>query len=368
MQNLQNNEAVLNARILIVDDQASSIILLESILKKTGFKNIVSLSDSRIAIDTYNKIHPDLLILDLNMPYVDGFEIMAKLKEIEEDAYLPIVVLSGEEHKDIQIRALDSGAKDFINKPYDRVEVIVRIKNLIEVRLLHNQIKGQNKTLEEKVKIRTEELYQAQLDLIQKLSLAVEWRDSETGLHTTRMSNYAYLLAQKANLSAEECDLIAIASPLHDIGKIGIPDRILLKPGKLVPEEWNIMKTHTTIGGQLLSGSDSKFLQMGKEIALSHHEKWDGSGYPRGLKGEDIPITGRICGISDVFDALTSVRPYKAAWPVEQAIEEIRKCGGSHFDPVLTEIFLKGKDAFITIMNKYKDINDTTPKKTVDNI
>jgi len=345
-----------NAKILIVDDDATSIRLLTKILSDVGYTNIKSTKNPNKVQKLYNEIKPDLLVLDLHMPHMEGFKIMEQLKESHEEGdYLPILVISQERNRVIQFSALEAGAKDFLVKPYDSIEVLLRIRNFLEVRMLHQKIKDQNIILERKVQGRTEQLHQSQKDVIERLSRAVEYRDSETGTHTMRMSQYSYYLAEAVGLSAVECEVMATASSLHDVGKIGIPDSILQKPGKLTPDEWKIMKTHTTIGSELLSGSNSKFLILGQEIALSHHEKWDGSGYPKGLKGEKIPLSGRICGLCDVFDALTSKRPYKKAWPVEEALSEIKKGRGSHFDPNIVDCFLKVLPQIYNIHEQYGD-------------
>jgi putative two-component system response regulator len=330
-----------NAKILIVDDDATSVRLLAKILSDAGYSNIKATRDPNAVEELYREIKPDLLVLDLHMPHMEGFKIMDQLRKNQEDDYLPILVISQERNRVIQFSALEAGAKDFLVKPYDTIEVLLRIRNFLEVRMLHQGARDQNKLLEEKVVERTEQLYQSQIEIVQRLGRALEYRDSETGTHTTRMGQYVYHLAAVAGHGPGDCEIISTASSLHDVGKIGIPDSILLKPGKLTPEEWEVMKTHTTIGAALLSGSSSKILRLGEEIALTHHEKWDGSGYPKGLKGEDIPVPGRICGLCDVFDALTSKRPYKKAWPIEEALSEIKKCGGTHFDPHLVEYFFK---------------------------
>ena len=221
--------------------------------------------------------------------------------------------------------------------------------------MLHKQIREQNRLLETRIKERTEQLYQAQIDTIHRLSRAIEYRDSETGIHTARMGLYIYHLATAIGFDPDECEIISTASSLHDIGKIAIPDSILKKPGKLTPQETEIMMTHPTIGAQLLSGSTSKFLQMGEDIALTHHERWDGTGYPNGLKGKETPLVGRICGLCDVFDALTCKRPYKEAWTVEQAVEEIQKGSGSQFDPQVVDCFMKALPQIRSVHQKYSE-------------
>ena len=345
-----------NAKILIVDDELTSVRLLTKILTDAGFVNIKSTRDPNKVEKLYLKFQPDLLVLDLHMPHMEGFKIMDQLKAAHtEDDYLPILVISQERNRVIQFSALEAGAKDFLVKPYDSIEVLLRIRNFLEIRMLHQKMSEQNLLLEKKIQERTEQLYQTQKDVIELVSRAVEYRDSETGTHTMRMSLYTLHLAEAVGLSPIECEIMSTASSLHDVGKIGIPDSILRKPGKLNPEEWTIMKTHTTIGSELLSGSDSKYLKLGQEIALTHHEKWDGSGYPKELKGERIPLGGRICGLCDVFDALTSKRPYKNAWPVDEALDEIKKGSGSHFDPAIVDCFFRVLPKIRKIYNQYGD-------------
>ncbi len=350
-----SDQQILNSKILIIDDQKLDSIVLEKILKSANYKNIRCITDSRQAKVVYSEYQPDLLLLDLRMPNIDGFEIMNQLKEVDADGYLPILVISSETSHEVRLRALQSGAKDFLNKPYESVEVLARSRNLIEVRMLHNQARDYTKILEAQVKERTEELHDTRLDIIHRLAQAAEYRDNETGLHIVRMGQYSACLGAAMGMSAAQCELLLHASPLHDIGKIGIPDYILLKPGKLDPDEWEIMKTHTTLGAQLLSGSRFALMKMGEQIALAHHEKWDGTGYPKGLKREDISLVGRICGLCDVFDALTSKRPYKEAWPVEKAVTEIKNGSGRHFDPKIVECLMDTLSKFVEIKDKFDE-------------
>ncbi len=350
-------EPFANAKILIVDDEATSIHLLMKVLTDAGYTNVRATQDPHEVEKLYNQIKPDLLVLDLHMPHMEGFKIMERLKaeQKEGDTYLPILVISQERNRVIQFSALEAGAKDFLVKPYDSVEVLLRIRNFLEVRMMHQQIREQNKLLERRIQERTEQLYQNQIDTIKRLSRAVEYRDSETGAHTTRIEQYVYYLAKALGFGEEESKIISTASLLHDVGKIGIPDHILQKKGPLTPEEREIMKTHTTIGAKLLSGSASTFLKMGEEIALTHHECWDGTGYPRGLMGSNIPMAGRICGLCDVFDALTSQRPYKEIWPNEKALKEIEQERGTHFDPHMVDCFFKILPEIRRIHEEYGD-------------
>lgn len=352
MPNLPNT---LTAKILVVDDLPSNVLLLEKILRSAGYQNVAGVTDSRTVAGLYRAHKHDLILLDIDMPYYDGFQVMAQLNEIEQESYLPILVLTAQSDQDTRIRALQNGAKDFLGKPFDRTEVLTRIRNILEVRLMHNQLRNQNLLLEEKVMERTWELNETRLEIIRRLGRAAEFRDNETGNHIIRMSKYAQLIAMGAGLSEAESDLILTASPMHDVGKIGIPDSILLKPGPLDAREWQIMQSHVTLGTELLDGHHSELLQTARTIALTHHEKWDGGGYPYRLKGEEIPLCGRIVSICDVFDALLSERPYKRPWSVEAAVAEITRCRGGHFEPRLVDVFLEVLPDLLVIKAQFED-------------
>ncbi len=350
---------ILDGKILIVDDEAGNVKLLETMLHQRGYNSIRVCTDSKLGLETYEEWRPDLVLLDLNMPEMDGFQFMKKIQFLEKDSYPPpILILTANNDNNVRVKALLAGAMDFISKPFNVIEALARIKNMLDVRLLHNQVKEQNKILDSKVQERTEQLTETRMEIIQRLGRAGEYRDNETGMHVIRMSHFSALLAEANGMSPEECELILNASPMHDIGKIGIPDRILLKPGRLDKDEFKTMQSHTTIGAEILSGSNSSMMKMAEEIALTHHEKWDGSGYPSGLKGEDIPIEGRIVAIADVFDALTSDRPYKKAWTVEEALAELENSAGKHFDPQLVEKFKGIVDEIQKVKNKYTDSPD----------
>lgn len=353
---MENQPNIKSANVLIVDDQLLNIKLLEKVLRQAGFTNIFSTTDSRQAVPLFLEHQVDLLLLDIRMPHMSGFDVMAKLKQVISNDYLPILVLTAELTSEVRAKSLEGGAKDFLTKPFDQLEVLQRINNILEVRLLHNQIKHQNEILEDEVKKRTLELEKSRYEVIERLGQAAEFKDNETGNHILRMSKYSRLLAQAKGLPEDQVDLIFLAAPMHDIGKIGIPDNVLLKPGKLDPDEWTIMQTHVTLGAELLSGSDEiPLMKTAKNIALTHHEKWDGSGYPNGLSGEEIPIEGRICVICDVFDALTSERPYKKAWPIEKAMGLIREESGRHFDPSLVPLFESIMDDVLAYRAKHLD-------------
>ena len=331
-------ENILNAKILAIDDNILNLQILKKILTTAGFVNLTIDTDSTKTLSLYQEIKPDLLLLDLNMPGLTGFEVMAQLAAHIPNDYLPILVLSAEDEQ-ARLKALACGAKDFLHKPYQASEVVLRSRNIIEVRLLYKQIKNSNSSLEAQCEARTKELKDTRLDVIRRLANAAELRDSDTGEHIIRMSHYCEKLARALGFTNAQADMVLNTSPLHDVGKIAIPDAILLKPGKLEPEEFEIIKTHTTIGAKILAGSSSAFLKMAEIIALTHHERFDGKGYPRGLKGADIPLVGQICSVADVFDALTSSRPYKKAWTVEEAMTEIRNGSGKNFDPKVVDAF-----------------------------
>jgi putative two-component system response regulator len=340
---------ILEAKILIVDDSEANVWLLQEVLKTAGYTQVEGISDSREAVQFYKKFKPDLLILDINMPFLDGFQVMEELKRSENEAYLPILVLTSDHESSTRQKALNAGGKDFLTKPFSGPEVLARIKNMLEVRLLHKKLQNTNKILEEKVRERTRELEESRLEIIYRLSLAAEYKDDMTGGHLKRMSTYATLIGKYAGLSLKECELLKHASQMHDIGKLKIPESILHKPGNLTSEEWMLIQEHPIIGAKILSGSQSELLQMAEIIALTHHEKWDGSGYPRRLKGDEIPLVGRICALADVFDALTSERPYKKAWNLEEAILEIENQSGKHFDPKLIPAFRQALPEIVKI-------------------
>ena len=347
----ENNKS---ARILIVDDEAANVMLLEHILEGEGYHNYESVLDPRQVLPLFLACPPDLILLDIRMPHLDGFAVMSQLRHrIAESVFLPIVVLTADVTSDTKQAALEAGASDFLTKPIDVTEVLLRIKNLLRTRSLHVQVQNQNQILEDRVRERTRDLEEAQreilhtasglreaqLETLERLALASEYRDDDTGQHVHRVSFSSAQIARALELPDETVELIRKAAPLHDVGKIGIPDNVLLKPGKLTPEEWEMMKTHTLIGSRILSRSRFPLLQMAEEIALTHHEKWDGTGYSPGLKEEAIPLSSRIVAVADVFDALTHERPYKSAWTIGEALDEIESQSGRHFDPHIVTAF-----------------------------
>lgn len=328
-------------RILIADDDQAIVGLLERILARAGFADVTVTTDSGSVVELYSELTPDLVILDLVMPPPDGFELMAQLAEIiPEDSLVPILVLTGNLSAETRRRALDEGASDFLTKPFDVTEVLLRIRNLLATRFLHLETMAHNRILDATVKQRTQRLEEARLDVLARLARAAEFRDDETGEHTRRVGTLSAVLGGRLGMSAEDTETLRLTAPLHDVGKIGIPDSILLKPGKLTTGERAIMETHTTIGASLLSDSPWHALRYAAEIALRHHEWWDGAGYPDGLAGTDIPLGARIVAVVDVFDALSHDRPYREAWARDRVLAMIRDGRGTHFDPEVVDVFL----------------------------
>jgi putative two-component system response regulator len=327
-------ETLLHAHILIVDDQQPNVRLLERILEQAGYTTTRGTTDPREVVELLDEFQPDLMLLDLHMHHMNGYAVMEALRtRIPTGAYFPILVVTADITPEAKRRALSAGARDFLSKPFDTTEVLLRIKNLLETRFLHLQLQNQNQALEANVRERTRELEQTQVEILERLAQAAEFRDDDTGQHTQRVGQLAAHLAQDLGLPKQQVELIRLAAPLHDLGKIGIPDHILLKPGRFSPGEYEQMKTHATIGARILSGGRYPLLRMAEEIAYTHHERWDGSGYPLGLDGEAIPLTGRIVAVADAFDALTHERPYKHAWPIAEALAEIVRQSGEKFDP-----------------------------------
>ncbi|MFN3545397.1 MAG: HD-GYP domain-containing protein [Thiobacillus sp.] len=344
-----------NEGILIIDDEPANLKLLERMLNLQGYNKLRLVQDPREAEAAYQAMRPSLILLDIKMPHLDGYQVIGHLRGLNDPLLPPIVILTAQYDREHLLKALEAGARDMIAKPFDRNELLMRVRNLLDAQLAHRMTYDQKAVLEEMVRVRTEEIHRTRLQIVQRLGMAAEYRDEETGNHILRMSHTCALLARAVGWSEADCDLILNASPMHDIGKIGIPDAILLKPGKFEPHEWAIMKTHATIGGKLLEGDESDLLRMAREIALTHHEKWDGSGYPNGLAGEAIPIAGRIAALADVFDALTSARPYKTAWSVDAALDYLREQSGRHFDPALVSVFLRELPGILAIRERFAE-------------
>ena len=328
------------ARILVVDDNDSNVRLLERLLEGWGYLNVVSTTDSGEVLELYAQMDPDLLILDLEMPSPDGYELLEQLHPSSKGLFRPVLVLTADIGRDAKERALALGASDFLTKPFDPIEVRLRLANLLETRRLSLNLQSNNDLLEERVQARTRDVDEARLETLERLALAAEFRDDNTHEHAQRVGRTCALMAHALGWPERDVELVRRAAPLHDIGKIGIPDAILLKPARLEPEEMAVMQTHTTIGRGILAGSQSRVLRMSESIALSHHERWDGVGYPHGLSGENIPVAARLVAIADVFDALTHERPYKHAWKISDAVAEVERMAGSQFDPALVEVFV----------------------------
>ena len=342
-------------KILICDDAVTNVMILSKLCESEGFDKIETLTDPRKVMPAIEESDFDLLLLDIEMPHMNGFEVMNRVREKYCKETLPILILTGLQDVDTRNRALSEGASDFVNKPFDQTEVLLRVKNLITLRQAYKLQESLNHELELKVSKRTEELNRATETLIHRLALAGELRDNETGQHVVRVGEYARLLAEEAGLPEDISFMINKAAPLHDIGKIGIPDSILLKPDQLDDSERHVMNSHTQMGADLLGDHDSLLIQLAASIAKSHHEKWDGTGYPNKLSGESIPIEGRITSISDVFDALTTERPYKQAWSIEEALEHLQAEAGKSFDPALVQLFVNNIDKVKSIHQTYRD-------------
>ncbi len=337
------------AKILIVDDDETNLDLLESVLEDAGYQHIHLISDSMTTIKAYHDIRPDLILLDVRMPVLDGHGVMRALKALNDPLLPPVLFLTAEPSDENMRLAFEGGARDFIGKPFKIDEVCMRVANFLDVHFAHKILYAQRDTLEQSVRARTEALIRSQRQAVRHLSIAAEYRDEATGNHIIRMSRMSAHIARALGWDEDECELLLNASQMHDVGKIGVSDTILLKPGPLTDEEWVAMQSHTEIGARILADEDSPLMQMAADIAAAHHEKWDGSGYPRGLSGEAIPLAARIATIADVYDALSSVRPYKDAWPRDKALAQIRDGSGTHFDPALVEVFFAEIDALDAI-------------------
>ncbi|GIU15787.1 two-component system response regulator [Shewanella sp. c952] len=332
--------------LLVVDDTPANIDVLAGMLKDDY--QIKVAKNGEIALKIAKRLPLDLILLDIMMPGIDGFEVCRRLKSDHTTRHIPIIFVTAKITAEDELKGLELGAVDYITKPFNPPIVQQRVKTQLA---LFNQ----SRELAIKVKQKTAELAATQLKVIQKLGRAAEYKDNETGMHVIRMSHYAHILAKAAGMCEADADMLMAASPMHDIGKIGISDAILRKPGKLTADEFEEMKKHAEIGAEIIGDNESDLLKMAKIVAISHHEKWNGTGYPYGLKGEDIPRIGRIVAIADVFDALTCERPYKRAWSVEEAVALLQKEAGEHFDPQLVPLFLEHMDEVTEVMLSLKD-------------
>ena len=330
------------AKILVIDDQEQNIRLLTRILEKDGYEHVRWTTNAAEALPIYAEFNPDLVLLDVHMREKDGFQVLEEIVAHNGRSHVPVLMITADDSADVKRRALALGAKDFVGKPFDSAEVLLRIRNLLETQFLYQRLRDQNVELERKVAERTQELEQSQLEVLERLAAAVEFRDDDTGNHTKRVAEVSARLAQSIGLENTTIELIRRAAPLHDIGKVGIPDSILLKAGPLTAEEFELMKMHTVIGSRMLSKGRSELVRFSQRIARSHHEWWDGSGYPDRVSGQSIPLEARIVAVADFLDALTHERPYRPAWGIDETLAEIRRRSGSHFDPTiikaLTEI------------------------------
>ncbi|TWU56571.1 Cyclic di-GMP phosphodiesterase response regulator RpfG [Rubripirellula tenax] len=378
----RDGAAVRESQVLIVDDEDTNIEIVRAYLEEDGFSKFITTTDSTSAMELIQNHRPEIVLLDINMPKVSGLQILEALKADPELKLIPTVVLTASTSSDIKLQALRLGAADFLAKPVDPSELILRVENVLAVKAYQDHLAQYSEQLEKQVRLRTRELIRSRQEAIHCLARAGEYRDDDTGQHVLRVGRYAALIAIELGFPRAAIDLIEQAAQLHDVGKIGVPDSVLHKPGKLDPHEFDIMrghcgigrriinplsheesirlKQHTSVGMQIMSSTTSPVLKLASVIAATHHEKWDGSGYPNGLAGKNIPIEGRIVAVADVFDALGSQRPYKAAFPIDKCFEILIDGRGTHFDPTVLDAFLKRKEDAISIRQSFVDASDVS--------
>ena len=341
--------------ILCVDDEIQNLKVLSALLEPMNCQVVSALSGEE-ALKMATASPPDIVLLDIMMPGISGYDVLNELRSREEFSGTPIVMVTALSRSEERLRALEAGADEFLTKPVDRTELRARVKALLKVKAYNDHLREDKEHLEAMVQDRTQELraayehlQKASLETIVRLSRAAEYRDDDTGAHVVRMSRYASVVAQQMGLDSQVVEQIRHAAPMHDVGKIGIPDRILLKPGRLDAEEWSVMQRHTLYGAKILEESTSEVINLAETIARTHHERWDGAGYPEGLKGPDIPLSGRIVAVADVFDALNSRRPYKEPFPVERSLGIIRSEREKHFDPDVVDAFFAQEEDVLKI-------------------
>lgn len=341
--------------VVIVDDNEINVTLLRHLVKAIADTNAITFTDSAAGLQYCLDNDPDLVVIDYMMPPPDGMTFIQAFRAHPGRKDTPLLMITANQDTEVRHRALTLGASDFLTKPVDKNEFRARATNMLLLRKSQKQLSDRAAWLAEEVSKATNEILVRERETIIRLSKAAEYRDPETGAHILRMANYSQVIGRNLGLSEADQTLLLDAAPMHDIGKVGTPDHILLKPGRLDPEEMDIMRQHAAIGYEILKGSPSPLLQKAAIIALSHHEKFDGSGYPNNLKGEDIPLDGRIVAVADVFDALTSERPYKKAWPVEDAVKFMHENSGSHFDPACIDAIFHNWDEIMDIKNRFRD-------------
>jgi response regulator RpfG family c-di-GMP phosphodiesterase len=343
-------------RILIVDDDPIQLLYLSKTLSKLPPTEIITLTSSEKGLELCTNESWNLVIVDYEMPNINGVNFVTKLRALEHHSATPVLMVTASTDPLVKHKVLTHGTIDFLQKPVDATELQARARNLIDLHLATQKLENKNVTLQKNVTSLIEELKLREYETLKVLARTAEFRDSDTGLHLLRMAEYSRLIARNLGLDSDTVQKIFLAAPMHDVGKIGIPDSILLKPGKLTQDEWLEMKKHAEYGYEILRHSSTPVLQLSGEIAWAHHEAWDGGGYPRGLVGEEIPISARIVAVADIFDALTTKRPYKTAWSVNAAIDELQQLSGKKLDPACVEALIQSRDEVHTIMGKNQDV------------
>ncbi|HQC81124.1 MAG TPA: response regulator [Accumulibacter sp.] len=342
-------------KIANIDDSEINLMLLKALVAKIGDCEGLVFQESPSGLQWCSENKPDLVIVDYMMPDLDGIEFISRLRQMPGCDEFPVLMITANDNKDVRYRALESGATDFLTKPVDRMEFSARVRNMLALNSSRRNLADRAAWLAEEVAKATAKVHAREQELLFRMSRAAEFRDPETGAHIQRMAHFSRLIAEQLGLAGGTQQLILKAAPMHDIGKIGIPDSILLKPGRLTPEEFAVMKGHAQLGFELLNGSESAVLQAAALIAYSHHEKFDGSGYPRALAGDAIPLFGRIVAVADVFDALVSERPYKRAWTLDKAFDFLQQGTGSHFDPDCVAAFLRREQEIGVIRESFQE-------------
>lgn len=370
---------VTSSHVMVIDDEAINIKLVRKVLQEVGFVQFSDVTDPRQALSSIRRAAPDVILLDIMMPHISGLEILEAIRATAQLKHVPVLILTASADRETKLEALELGATDFLTKPVDRAELIPRVRNALKMKACHDHFRNYSTHLEETVRQRTEEVVNSRLQVVHCLAKAAEFHDDVTGQHIVRVGRYAGLIGEELGLSSNEAQLLELAAQLHDVGKIGIPDAILRKEGSLTPEEFAIvqehcamgksvfdgheqhesseMREHSILGSKLLGTASSPLLRLASRIALTHHERWDGEGYPIGLSGEDIPLEGRITAVADVFDALSGKRCYKDAYPMDRCFELLEAGRGKQFDPMVLDAFLRRRDDVIDIQIALADLH-----------